>query len=195
MPAAINEQIIFNAALKVMTERGYTGATTKLIAQEAGIGEVTLFRRFGNKETLILEAMKQEASKLEGSEKLYSGKLEGAVRLYSGKLEADLTKIMTAYQLLLRARAALLLTFYTEVTRHPELATALEQPKHTIRKMLEMLGRYQQEGKLVAKDPMHQLSELFGPVMMLTLFEVVYKGEAPLDVKSHVRNFMKSNRP
>ena len=184
MPAAINEQIIFNAALKVMTERGYTGATTKLIAQEAGIGEVTLFRRFGNKETLILEAMKQEASKLEGSEKLYSG-----------KLEADLTKIMTAYQLLLRARAALLLTFYTEVTRHPELATALEQPKHTIRKMLEMLGRYQQEGKLVAKDPMHQLSELFGPVMMLTLFEVVYKGEAPLDVKAHVRNFMKSNRP
>ena len=138
MPAAINEQIIFNAALKVMTERGYTGATTKLIAQEAGIGEVTLFRRFGNKETLILEAMKQEASKLEGSEKLYSG-----------KLEADLTKIMTAYQLLLRARAALLLTFYTEVTRHPELATALEQPKHTIGKMLEMLGRYQQEGKLI----------------------------------------------
>ena len=184
MPAAINEQIIFNAALKVMTERGYTGATTKLIAQEAGIGEVTLFRRFGNKETLILEAMKQEASKLEGSEKLYSG-----------KLEADLTKIMTAYQLLLRARAALLLTFYTEVTRHPELATALEQPKHTIGKMLEMLGRYQQEGKLVAKDPMHQLSELFGPVMMLTLFEVVYKGEAPLDMKAHVRNFMKSNRP
>ena len=184
MPAAINEQIIFNAALKVMTERGYTGATTKLIAQEAGIGEVTLFRRFGNKETLILEAMKQEASKLEGSEKLYSG-----------KLEADLTKIMTAYQLLLRARAALLLTFYTEVTRHPELATALEQPKHTIGKMLEMLGRYQEEGKLIPKDPMHQLSELFGPVMMLTLFETVYQGKAPLDVKLHVRSFIKSNRP
>jgi AcrR family transcriptional regulator len=184
MPAAIDEQIIFNAALKVMTERGYTGATTKLIAEEAGVGEVTLFRRFGNKETLILEAMKREASKLEGT-----------VKLYSGKLEADLTKIMTAYQLLLRARAALLLTFYTEVTRHPELAIALEQPKHTIAKMLEMLGRYQQEGKLMTKDPMHQLSELFGPVMMLTLFETVYQGDAPLDVRAHVRNFMKSNRP
>ena len=118
MPAAIDEKIIFNAALKVMTERGYTGATTKLIAEEAGIGEVTLFRRFGNKETLILEAMKQEASKLEGN-----------VNLYSGKLEADLVKIMTAYHLLWQFRAALLLAFYTEVTRHPELAAALEQPK------------------------------------------------------------------
>ena len=184
MPAAINEKIIFNAALKVMTERGYTGATTKLIAEEAGIGEVTLFRRFGNKETLILEAMKQEAAKLEGN-----------VNLYSGKLEADLLKILTAYQILLRARAALLLTFYTEVTRHPELAMALEQPKRTIGKMLEMLVRYQHEGKLVPKDPMHQLSELFGPVMMLTLFETVYKGEAPLDVKAHVRGFLKNNRP
>ena len=184
MPAAVDEKIIFNAALKVMTERGYTGATTRLIAEEAGIGEVTLFRRFGNKKNLILEAMMGEASKLEGN-----------VNLYSGKLEIDLIQIMTAYQSLLRARAALLLTFYTEVTRHPELAAALEQPKHTIGKLLEMLERYQREGKLAIKNPMHQLAELFGPVMMLTLFETVYNGRAPLDVKTHVQRFMDGNRP
>jgi AcrR family transcriptional regulator len=184
MPAAIDQQIIFNAALKVITERGYVGATTKLIAEEAGIGEVTLFRRFANKDNLILEALKQEAAKL-----------DGVASLYSNNLEKDLTQILTAYQFLLHARAPLIMTFYTEITRHPELATVLEFPKRIIQKMLNMLERYQKEGKLIQKEPIHQLAELFGPVMMLMLFEVVYAGKAPLDIEEHVINFLKSNRP
>jgi AcrR family transcriptional regulator len=183
MPAAIDEQIIFNAALKTITERGYTGATTKLIAEEAGVGEVTLFRRFTNKDNLILEAIKHESSTL-----------DHAASLYTGKLEADLNQILSAYQALLRARAPLMLAVYTEVARHPELATIFEYPKRIVQKMLEMLTRYQSEGKLMHKEPMLQLAELFGPVMMLMLFETVYTDEAPLDIKKHVKNFLKGNR-
>ncbi len=183
MPTAIDEQIIFNAALKVVTERGYVGATTKLIAEEAGIGEVTLFRRFGNKERLILEALKQE-----------SAKIDTAISFYSGQLEADLTGILTAYQALLQARAPLIMTFYTEISRHPELATVLEYPQRIIQKILTMLEQYQNEGKLMRKEPMQQLAELFGPVMMLILFETVYQGEASLDIKKHVTSFLKGNR-
>lgn len=182
MPAAIDPQIIFNAALKTITERGYIGATTKLIAEEAGIGEVTLFRRFGNKDNLILEALKHEASTL-----------DHAVSLYSGKLEADLNQIVSAYQALLQARAPLMLAVYTEVARHPELATFFEYPKRIIQKMLEMLVRYQTEGKLIRKEPMQQLAELFGPVMMLMLFETVYRGESNFDTKAHIKGFLKSN--
>jgi AcrR family transcriptional regulator len=182
MPAAIDPQIIFNAALKTITERGYIGATTKLIAEEAGIGEVTLFRRFGNKDNLILEALKHEAASL-----------DHAVSLYSGKLEADLNQIVGAYQALLRARAPLMLAVYTEVARQPELATIFEYPKRIIQKMLEMLVRYQTEGKLMRKEPMQQLAELFGPVMMLMLFETVYMGESSFDIKAHIRGFLKSN--
>ncbi len=184
MPAAINEQIIFDAALKVVTERGYIGATTKLIAEEAGIGEVTLFRRFGNKDALILAAMKQEAAKI-----------DTAVSVYSGELEIDLSRIATAYQLLLNARAPLIMTFYTEIKRHTELTTVLEYPQRIIQKILVMLSRYQSEGKLIQKEPMHQLAELFGPIMMLTLFETLYRGEAPLKIKEHIKNFLKINRP
>jgi AcrR family transcriptional regulator len=183
MPAPIDQQIIFNAALKTITERGYTAATTKLIAEEAGIGEVTLFRRFGNKDTLILEALKQEIATL-----------DHAVSLYSGKLEADLNQIVSAYQALLQARAPLMLAVYTEVAQHPELATIFEYPKRIMQKMLEILVRYQTEGKLIRKEPMQQLAELFGPVMMLMLFETVYRGEAPLDIKKHVKSFLKGNR-
>jgi AcrR family transcriptional regulator len=183
VPVAINEQRIFDAALKIMTERGYVGATTRLIAEAAGISEVTLFRRFGNKETLILEAMKSEAAKLDEN-----------VSLYTGKLEVDLIRIVTAYQMLLRARTPLILTFYTEVTRYPELATILEYPQRIIQKILELLQRYQTEEQLIKKDLMQQLAELFGPVLMLTLFEVVYSGDTSLNIKTHVQSFLKSNK-
>jgi AcrR family transcriptional regulator len=182
MPAAINQQIIFNAALKVITERGYIGATTKLIAEEAGVGEVTLFRRFGNKDNLILAALKQEAEKLDHN-----------ASLYSGNLEQDLSQIISAYQFLLHARAPMILSVYTEITRHPELATVLEFPKRIMQKMLNLLERYQKEGQLIQKEPIHQLAELFGPIMMLMLFEVVYLGDAPLDINAHIKTFLKGN--
>ena len=45
------------AAIKVYAESGTRGATTRRIAQEAGVNEVTLFRHFGSKEALIREAL------------------------------------------------------------------------------------------------------------------------------------------
>lgn len=39
---------IIDAALALVNEQGYKGATTKAIAALAGVNEVTLFRHFGN---------------------------------------------------------------------------------------------------------------------------------------------------
>jgi AcrR family transcriptional regulator len=50
-------QKILEAAVRVFAETGYRGATTRRIAQEAGVNEVTLFRQFGSKEELIREAI------------------------------------------------------------------------------------------------------------------------------------------
>ncbi len=44
---------IFETALRLFTERGFHGAPTSRIAQEAGIGTGTLFHYFKTKETLI----------------------------------------------------------------------------------------------------------------------------------------------
>jgi AcrR family transcriptional regulator len=49
---------ILDAALRVFGEAGYLGATTRRIAQEAGVNEVTLFRHFGSKDELIREAVR-----------------------------------------------------------------------------------------------------------------------------------------
>ena len=48
---------IITAAVRVFAESGYRGATTKRIASEAGVNEVTLFRNFGSKDELIREAI------------------------------------------------------------------------------------------------------------------------------------------
>ncbi len=51
------EQKILNAALRVFASEGYAGATTRRIAQEANVTEVTLFRKFQSKENLLREVL------------------------------------------------------------------------------------------------------------------------------------------
>jgi AcrR family transcriptional regulator len=48
---------LLSAALRVFEESGSRGATTRRIATEAGVNEVTLFRHFGSKSALLTEAL------------------------------------------------------------------------------------------------------------------------------------------
>lgn len=52
----IRDQLLA-AAARVYAEAGYRGATTRRIAQEAGVNEITLFRHFGSKQALLHEAV------------------------------------------------------------------------------------------------------------------------------------------
>lgn len=60
-------QRILNAALEVYGQRGFRGATTRRIAALAGVNEVTVFRHFGSKQTLLAEALRAPSA---GSESL-----------------------------------------------------------------------------------------------------------------------------
>jgi AcrR family transcriptional regulator len=48
---------ILDAALLLFSQKGYLGATTKEIAAESGVAEVTLFRHFSSKEALLEEVL------------------------------------------------------------------------------------------------------------------------------------------
>ena len=52
---------ILEAAARVYAHHGYRGATTRLIANEAGVNEVTLFRTFGSKDSLFEELARGQA--------------------------------------------------------------------------------------------------------------------------------------
>ncbi|HEX2203207.1 MAG TPA: helix-turn-helix domain-containing protein [Longimicrobium sp.] len=52
---------LLQAALRVFQEGGTRGATTRRIAAEAGVNEITLFRHFGSKAALLQEALQASA--------------------------------------------------------------------------------------------------------------------------------------
>ncbi len=53
---------ILAAAARVYSQYGFRGATTRLIATEAGVNEVTLFRTFGSKAELLQEMLQAQST-------------------------------------------------------------------------------------------------------------------------------------
>ncbi|MGQ0649116.1 MAG: TetR/AcrR family transcriptional regulator [Gemmatimonadaceae bacterium] len=53
----VSRQKLLHAAATVFAESGFRGATTRRIAEVAGVNEVTLFRLFGSKSQLMAEAV------------------------------------------------------------------------------------------------------------------------------------------
>ena len=51
------KQQLLEATLKLISEKGYLGATTREISRQAGVTELTLFRHFGTKERLFEELL------------------------------------------------------------------------------------------------------------------------------------------
>lgn len=57
---------ILDVTISVYAENGYRGTTTRRIASEAGVNEVTLFRHFGSKDELIKAALRREHRRIMG---------------------------------------------------------------------------------------------------------------------------------
>lgn len=60
------KQKILDSSLKIFAERGYTGATTKILAEKAGFSEMTLFRKFETKKNLFKMVLLQNREKIMG---------------------------------------------------------------------------------------------------------------------------------
>lgn len=52
---------ILDSALRLFSKKGYLGSTTREIAEDAGVAEVTLFRYFSSKEKLFEEMIKSNS--------------------------------------------------------------------------------------------------------------------------------------
>jgi AcrR family transcriptional regulator len=57
----ITRDKIIQSALKLFSKKGFLGTTTKEIAKEAKIAEVTLFRYFNSKENLFIEVLRSQS--------------------------------------------------------------------------------------------------------------------------------------
>jgi AcrR family transcriptional regulator len=182
MPKIIPEKQIFQAVIETISKHGYAGATTRLIAETAGIGEVTLFRKHGTKAELVKWAI---AALVEQSE------FESATH-YTGDLHADLQRILRAYEQSVISKAAFFMVLFTEIQNTPELANAFTQPMGLYRATGQLLMRYQEQGVLKAENPLHSVASLLGPLIYISMIsQTIGTGELlPLDLETHIAHFL-----
>jgi TetR/AcrR family transcriptional regulator len=118
------EQRILDAALKVFASEGYTGATTRRIAEEANVAEVTLFRKFQSKENLLKEVLINNRVMLSSTHNLFqvdkSVDLETELQI----LGKNIAKIMKTNKKDSKRRMFMFMLF-EEGRRRPEVAEVL----------------------------------------------------------------------
>lgn len=155
MPAPIDENTILEAALSVWREHGFRNATTRKVAERAGIGEVTLFRRFSDKSALFGAALATQADAF-----------SAVATDYTGDLVADLSNIVEAYAQLLETNGAIVLDFLIEARRNDQLKAIAPIPMAAIMQVATVVQRYQSAGKLRPTDPFGLVLSLLGPLIV-----------------------------
>ncbi len=169
---------ILQAAARVFSQKGYAGATTRAIAAEAGVNEVTLFRHFGKKANLLM-AVIERFSALPG--------LGTALReQLSGDYRQDLLQIGSYFLAMMnRNRRAILMTM-CEAQRSPEVREIVAEPPARQRKMLGQYLRRQIERGVVRDlpDPELAAQAFFGMLFEYSISQTLAQDsgeESPLE--------------
>lgn len=120
------EDKIIEAAIELVYEKGYKGATTRAIAQRANVNEVTIFRHFGNKKGIV-EAAIQKYAFVELLENTFAEKVVWDI-------EKDLKMLVREYQALLDQKKTVILLALRESNEFPELNDMLKRSRKHILK-------------------------------------------------------------
>ncbi len=159
MPKVITDGQIFQAVMEVIAKLGYAGATTRQIADAAGVSEVTLFRKYGSKAELVKRAISALVEQTE---------FESATQ-YTGDLRADLLRVLRAYQEGVVRNEHFFFVLFAELSRTPELADSFSQPLGLFRAIGELLSHYQSDGMLKPENPLHSVASLLGPLIYYSM--------------------------
>ena len=128
---------ILEAAVRVFSQHGFRGSTTRRIADAASVNEVTIFRYFGSKEALLQEAIR-------GSD----------VNAFSSPLPAvpqdpahELTQWCTAVINHLHSRSSVIRKCMGEMEERPELSgQATEAPIRATNELCSYFRRLRSKG-------------------------------------------------
>ncbi len=185
MSEPVSDSRMFDAALTVLAQQGYAGATTRKIAAAAGVNEATLFRRFGDKRQLILAAIHADLAQLTGP---------GIIR--TGDLETDLIRVVEYYSNIYRHRDGLVGTLLLEGARNPEVAALIKEPLASLSRIGEVFAGYQQAGQMVPEPPDFAVQALLAPLLMISVLRRVTSSEIGYpDATTVVQRFMDGRVP
>lgn len=133
-----NRTRIIEAAARVYAAHGYRGATTRLIAEEAGVNEVTIFRQFGSKSAL-LDAMIAECVDLS----------RRSLPAHPKDPPTELGRWVTGHMQQITMKSDLLRQVMREVGEHPQhIECAGKGPAEAAEQLREYIVRLRRHGWL-----------------------------------------------
>jgi AcrR family transcriptional regulator len=122
----ISRQKLLEAAMRVFAESGFRGATTRRIAEAAGVNEVTLFRQFKSKTALINEVAELYARR-RSEEALPSDPIEP---------QKELSEWCQAHLALLRNSRDMIRKCMAEVDDMPQMVPCMRRGPDVVHRQL-----------------------------------------------------------
>lgn len=152
-------QAILQATLELLSDVGYSALTVEGVAQRAGVGKATIYRRWPSKLPLVVEAF---------------GQLPGFADVDTGSLERDVKTMLRGYLELFHKSPlpAVLPSLAGERASNPELAQLFGPVMRGRREpLMRALERARQRGELPADLDLGLASELLvGPIAVRLFF-------------------------
>jgi TetR/AcrR family transcriptional regulator len=147
------EQRILDAALKVFASEGYTGATTRKIAEEANVAEVTLFRKFHSKENLLKEVLFRNRAAFSSLDNLFQPEKDSDLETDLRILGKNVAKVMKDNKEDSKRRMLMFMLF-EEGRRRPDVAEILSSVfQMNISRLKEYFELQIQKGKMRNINP------------------------------------------
>jgi len=183
----VRDQLL-DAAARLYAEAGYRGATTRRIAGQAGVNEVTLFRHFGSKDALIREAIAR------AGHSAVTEPLPQAPRDPFRELR-DWAKAHIAE---LRERRSLIRTCMGEIEEHPGIfsepnsspAVAAKALRHYLRRLREAGLAKAQFDEAAASAML--MGALLADAIGRDIMPDLYRNEPEQALEEYVRLFLRS---
>lgn len=154
------DEAIHEAALEVLSEVGYDRTTVEAIAVRAHVSKATIYRRYKNKQELLMAAMGEHAAC-------------SLPKIDTGSLRGDLIELISEHVKALKGPdGELLMALLSSAHRDPELGKLLPQNKPTMSDVVsqEIFARGIARGEVSASANLEFLGEVVPAIFSHRLF-------------------------
>lgn len=180
-----NEKRILDAALKVFSQSGYSGASMDEVANKSGLSKPTLYQYFDSKEQLFAKMMLQKRDDM----------LTPFQNRKAGEMVVQLHDFAWLYADTVMQPELLSLARLTigEVQRFPEIGRAYQAagPERVLEGMIGYLEAHRAEGRLHFEDAELAAEDLWGLILSAPRTRALYNPDMTFsheDLSRFVRN-------